>query len=101
VFSWRLVSAARLSDVGAFWLDRPRLSGDGGPGLTTLEPPVYKALLILVALVALASCGVKDEAAAKKCAVTGKDDGTLCQKCCQAAGSNGHWWQKGDGCKCF
>ena len=61
------------------------------------------ATMILAILVAFAvGCGKeKNEAAAQKCIESAKKSGTLCQNCCKNANAPGHYWRKGDGCKCL
>jgi hypothetical protein len=59
-------------------------------------------LMLALFLSCAAGCGGnKDEAAAQKCIESGKTSGVLCQECCKKAKAPGHYWQKGDGCKCL
>lgn len=42
-----------------------------------------------------------DPKAAEACKEAAKASSEVCKACCKAAGSSGHMWTSGSGCKCL
>lgn len=66
--------------------------------------PLILTLLLVCGALTLAGCKTASKAnpaAIAACKDKGKASGDACKLCCQGAGSSGHMWTSGTGCKCL